>query len=60
LATPSPHYVYPGQWMDELGSLANTASQTPRTAVDLQMNITDPDALNAISGSLFDSQTPPY
>jgi hypothetical protein len=46
--------------MDELGSLANTASQTPRTAVDLQMNITDPDALNAISGSLFDSQTPPY
>lgn len=56
-ATP---YLYPGQWMDDLGSLAALTHQAPRVAHDLSTIPMTRDAQNAIASSVFGSQLPPY
>jgi hypothetical protein len=57
---PQPEYIYPGQWMDELGSASLVASQAPRVATDMYYGIPNRDAFNSIAGNLFGSQTNPY
>jgi hypothetical protein len=53
-------YEHPGQWADDLGSLALVANQTPRVAYDLSSIPMSRTAISAIASSLFQSQTPPY
>jgi len=60
MAEQSPPYLYPGQWADELGSLASLTFQTPRVAHDLASIPMTRNAQNAIASSVFGSQLPPY
>jgi len=58
--TPMPAYLYPGQWADQLGSLASLTFNSPRVAHDLASIPMSPNAQNAISSSVLGSQLPPY
>lgn len=51
---------YPGQWADDLGSLASLTTQTPRVGYDLSSVPMSREAQSAIATSLFSSQIPPY
>lgn len=60
MAEVQPAYLYPTQWVDDLGAVAAISHQAPRVGFDLASMPVSRITQSAVATSVFQNQVQPY